>query len=72
MKILDVILLPLAAAFVIVGTHMMVTQGLVAAYPIFMFAVALFFWFRFRKVRSKAKEKPEPETMKKRKRKRRR
>lgn len=50
-KIIDVILLPLAAALVIVGAHMTVTQDIMASYPIFMIAVTLLFWYKFRKAK---------------------
>ncbi|HLW20769.1 MAG TPA: hypothetical protein VKX33_10610 [Cyclobacteriaceae bacterium] len=51
MRIIDVVLLPLAAALVIVGAHMTITQGIVASYPIFMMAVTLLFWYKFRKAK---------------------
>src|SRR5690554_862936 len=51
MRRIDVVLLPLAAALVIVGAHMTITQGIVASYPIFMMAVTLLFWYKFRKAK---------------------
>lgn len=65
MKIVDVILLPLAAALVIVGAHMTFTQGITASYPIFMLAVGLLLWFKLRKVREEEDKKAElPKSMK--------
>lgn len=61
MKILDIILLPFAAALVIIGTHVTILHGVGASYPIFMFAVATLFWFLFRK---KRREENEPEDIK--------
>jgi uncharacterized membrane protein len=49
MKLTDIILLSLSAALVIVGTHLTITLGLTASYPVFMFAVVLLFWYRYRK-----------------------
>lgn len=61
MKVLDIILLPFAAALVIIGAHVTMQQGAGASYPIFMFAVATLFWFLFRK---KRREEYEPEDIK--------
>lgn len=49
MNFIDSILLPLAAALVIIGAHVTMQHGVGASYPIFMFAVALLFWFLYRK-----------------------
>lgn len=61
MKVLDIIMLPFAAALVIIGTHVTMQHGVGASYPIFMFAVATLFWFLFRK---KRREENEPEDIK--------
>ncbi|WP_209329831.1 hypothetical protein [Lunatimonas salinarum] len=49
MKLLDYLILPAAAALVIIGAHITMTQGITASYPILMFAVALLFWYMYRK-----------------------
>jgi uncharacterized membrane protein len=56
MKLTDIILLSLSAALVIVGTHLTITMGLTASYPIFMFSVVLLFWYRYRKNNQLVKE----------------
>jgi uncharacterized membrane protein len=56
MKLKDIILLSLSAALVIVGTHLTITLGLTASYPVFMFAVVLLFWYRYRKNNQLVKE----------------
>lgn len=56
MKLTDIILLSLSAALVIVGTHLTITLGLTASYPVFMFAVVLLFWYRYRKNNQLLKE----------------
>jgi hypothetical protein len=61
MKVLDIVMLPFAAALVIIGTHVTIQHGVGASYPIFMFAVATLFWFLFRK---KRREENEPEDIK--------
>lgn len=69
-RIIDVILLPLAAALVIVGAHMTVTQGIMASYPIFMMAVTLLLWYKFRKAKQEEKESPNMGSIKEKKKKR--
>jgi hypothetical protein len=49
MKLLDVIILSLAAAFVIIGVHQVMTLGFGKAYWAIMLASILFFVFTFRK-----------------------
>jgi uncharacterized membrane protein len=48
MKISNISILSLAAATVIIGTHQLITIGLIASYPIFMLSVALLFWYKYR------------------------
>lgn len=48
MKASGIILLSLSAAFVIIGTHQTITNGIVASYPIFMLAVVFLFWYKYR------------------------
>jgi uncharacterized membrane protein len=73
MKLADILLLSLSAAMVIVGTHLTITVGLTASYPVFMFAVALLFWYRYRKndqlVEEKKQSEPKNKTSNKNKRK---
>jgi len=56
MKISNIALLSLSAAFVIIGTHQTVVHGLLASYPIFMLAVALLFWYKYRQNQSAAED----------------
>lgn len=49
MKLIDYLILPLAAALVIIGAHLTMQHGIVASYPVLMFATALLFWFLYRK-----------------------
>ncbi|HSI78506.1 MAG TPA: hypothetical protein VK957_21585 [Lunatimonas sp.] len=65
MKILDIVMLPFAAALVIIGAHVTVQHGVGASYPIFMFAVATLFWFLLRKKRREENEPVESELPKK-------
>ena len=67
MKGIDIVLLPLAAALVIIGAHMTWTQGVVVSYPIFMLAVALLLWFKYRKTQREEKAAPPEQVEKKRK-----
>lgn len=73
MKLADIILLSLSAAMVIIGTHLTITVGLTASYPVFMFAVALLFWYRYRKndqlVEEKKQSEPKNKPLRKNKRK---
>lgn len=48
MKVSNIVILSLSAAFVIVGTHLTITQGVTVSYPVFMLAVALLFWYKLR------------------------
>ncbi|MBW3467668.1 hypothetical protein [Arthrospiribacter ruber] len=48
MKISNISILSLAAAAVIIGTHQLITVGLMASYPIFMLSVGLLFWYKYR------------------------
>jgi hypothetical protein len=70
MKGIDVILLPLAAALVIIGAHVTWTQGVVVSYPIFMLAVALLLWFKYRKTQLNEKTAAPEQRLKKKKRQR--
>ncbi|MGY6742604.1 MAG: hypothetical protein ACXIUQ_07710 [Cecembia sp.] len=56
MKISNIALLSLSAAFVIIGAHQTVVHGLLASYPIFMLAVALLFWYKYRQNQSTAED----------------
>lgn len=70
MKGFDIVLLPLAAALVIVGAHVTWTQGVIVSYPIFMLAVALLLWFKYRKTQREEKAAPPEQAGKKKKRQR--
>ncbi len=67
MRLMDFILLPLAGALVIIGTHVTLQHGVGASYPIFMFAVVLLFWFLYRKRKIEEEADRETENKKKRK-----
>lgn len=68
MKLLDYLILPAAAALVIIGAHVTMTQGIAASYSILMFAVALLFWFMYRKrIRAEREEASNSAESKKRK-----
>jgi hypothetical protein len=56
MKLTDIILLSLSAAFVVVGTHLTMTYGITASYPVFMASVGLILWYRYRKLNSTGSE----------------
>lgn len=49
MKLLDIILLSLAAAFIIIGIHQVMTVGFGQSYWVLMLAITLFFVFSYRK-----------------------
>ena len=49
MKLLDALILSLSLAFIIVGIHQTLVNGIGSSYAIFMFAVALLFWFQLRR-----------------------
>jgi len=49
MKLLDTILLSLAAGFFIIGVHQLITLGLTQAYWIFMLSTVLLIWYQIRK-----------------------
>lgn len=70
MKGIDVVLLPLAAALVIVGAHVTWTQGVVVSYPIFMLAVALLLWYKYRKTQKEELTAPRDGSIKNKKRRR--
>lgn len=58
MKISSAVLLSLAAALVVIGAHLTIKAGIVASYPLFMFAIVLLFWHMYQ--RNKMEEsKPE-------------
>jgi membrane protein implicated in regulation of membrane protease activity len=69
MKTSDIILLSLAAAFVIIGTHQTITLGITASYPIFMLSVVFLFWYKYRQIQRRAEEEKQPEQNKSQKRK---
>lgn len=71
MNVLDTILLPFAAALVIIGAHVTMQHGVGASYPIFMFAVATLFWFIYRKKRREEHEPTENDLAKKKRNKKR-
>lgn len=56
MKLGDILLLSLSAAFVIIGTHLTMKGGVTLSYPIFMLAVVLLFWYQYRKMQLKQEE----------------
>jgi hypothetical protein len=62
MKLLDALILSLSLAFIIVGIHQTLVNGIGSAYAIFMFAVGLLFWFQLRRTQ---KQEPKPEQLKK-------
>lgn len=70
MKGIDVVLLPLAAALVIIGAHLTWTQGGMVSYPVFMLAVALLLWYKYRKAQRDDKTVPQDQLVKKKKRRR--
>lgn len=59
MKISNIALLSLSAAFVIIGTHQTIVHGLFASYPIFMLAVILLFWYKYRQNKAAGEEDQE-------------
>ncbi|RPA67467.1 hypothetical protein EF405_16585 [Cyclobacteriaceae bacterium YHN15] len=61
MKTSDIILLSLAAAFVIIGTHQTITLGITASYPIFMLSVVLLFWYKYRQIQRRAEDEKHPD-----------
>jgi hypothetical protein len=58
MKLIDAILFSVALAFIVVGIHQTMVNGIGFSYSFFMFAVGLLFWFQLR--RNKAHESSEP------------
>lgn len=59
MKVASSILLSLAAALVVIGAHLTMKVGIVASYPLFMFAVVLLFWHMYRKKSSEETDEPQ-------------
>ena len=57
MKLIDAILFSVALAFIVVGIHQTMVNGIGFSYSFFMFAVGLLFWFQLR--RNKANESSE-------------
>ena len=51
MKLLDVLILSLAAALVIIAVHQTITVGIGSSYWIVMLGLALFFLYNYRKRR---------------------
>jgi hypothetical protein len=68
MKLIDIILLSLAAGFFIIGVHQLVVitnneslnVGLAQSYWVFMLSVTLFLTFQLRKKKQEAAEKATP------------
>jgi hypothetical protein len=52
MKLLDIIILSLAVAFLIIGIHQIMTLGFGNAYWIIMLTLILFFVFKLRRRKS--------------------
>jgi uncharacterized membrane protein len=67
MKISGAILLSLAAALVAIGAHLTMKSGIVASYPLFMFATVLLFWHMYRKKNNERTEDPPPNRKKNKK-----
>jgi amino acid permease len=55
-KLVDILLLSLAFAFMIIGMHQSVTVGFAGSYWIFMLTIALFLLYNMRKNKQKAAE----------------
>ncbi|MCS6974074.1 MAG: hypothetical protein N2044_00700 [Cyclobacteriaceae bacterium] len=49
MKLADVVLLSLSAAFLIIGIHQLIVRGIGHAYSLFMLSAVLFLWYSYRK-----------------------
>jgi hypothetical protein len=49
MKLLDAIIFSVALAFIVVGIHQTLVNGIGFSYSLFMFAVGLLFWFQLRR-----------------------
>ena len=62
MKLLDAILFSVALAFIVVGIHQTMVNGIGFSYSFFMFAVGLLFWFQLR--RNKDRENSESQVKK--------
>jgi uncharacterized membrane protein len=67
MKVASSILLSLAAALVVIGAHLTMKVGIVASYPLFMFAVVLLFWHMYRKKSSEDEDSQKPKRKNKKK-----
>lgn len=52
MKLIDALLLSLAAAFIIIGIYEIMTVGVEYAYTYIMLSVVLFFYYTLRKKKS--------------------
>ncbi len=72
MKVSNIVILSLSAAFVIIGTHLTITQDLTVSYPVFMLAVALLFWYKLRQKDQPATFDEHPSEVKKRNRRKKR
>ncbi|MDN3688001.1 hypothetical protein [Cyclobacterium jeungdonense] len=57
MKFTSTIILSLAAAMVVIGSHLTMKAGIMASYPFFMFAVLLLFWHMYRRNQSEEENK---------------
>jgi hypothetical protein len=62
MKLLDAIIFSVALAFIVVGIHQTMVNGIGFSYSLFMFAVGLLFWFQLR--RNQTREISESSTKK--------
>lgn len=67
MKISNISILSLAAAAVIIGTHQLITVGLMASYPIFMLSVGLLFWYKYRTNKERENQENTPPSKKSKK-----
>jgi hypothetical protein len=69
MKASGIILLSLSAAFVIIGTHQTIKNGIVVSYPFIMLAVVFLFWYKYRQNQRAGQEEEPDQSDLKRKRK---
>jgi hypothetical protein len=65
MKLIDASILSIALAFIVVGIHQTMVNGIGFSYSLFMFAVGLLFWFQLRRNKALEEIKTPPQTPKK-------
>lgn len=65
MKLLDAIIFSVALAFIVVGIHQTMVNGIGFSYSLFMFAVGLLFWFQWRRNKALEETKKSPQPPKK-------